>query len=113
MFDAKFKVDWLSSAVPEVEDEQAEREVVVEERTGVFKRADLYKMHAYRDAIPDARSAWVLYPGTERRFFAHPESDGIEGVGALPLGTGGIGPLTAEVKRLLGQESNFEAEVTE
>ena len=26
------------------------------ERAGTFKRADIYKMHAYRDAIPDARS---------------------------------------------------------
>ena len=26
-------------------------------------------MHAYRDAIPEAESAWILYPGTERRFF--------------------------------------------
>ncbi len=25
-------------------------------------------MHAYRDAIPDARSVWILYPGGEFPF---------------------------------------------
>lgn len=29
--------------------------------------ADVHKMHAYRDAIPQARSAWVMYPGTTVR----------------------------------------------
>ncbi len=36
----------------------------------MFKRADLYKMHAYCDAIPNARSVWILYPGSELRFFS-------------------------------------------
>lgn len=62
-----------------------------------FKKDDLYKMHTYRDAIPSARSVWVLYPGTETRFFgiAHTKWDGIgrppeplEGVGAVSLNPG-------------------------
>lgn len=80
-----------------------------EERRGTFKRADLYKMHTYRDAIHGARSVWALYPGDEARFFSAaggetvgasrnatgwgvPESAvGMDGVGALPLvpGEGG------------------------
>ena len=58
-------------------------------------------MHAYRDAIPDARSVWILYPGADFRFFGKPGSsvqsgshasapDGLpeelQGVGAIPLG---------------------------
>ena len=72
------------------------------ERAGTFKRGDIYKMHAYRDAIPDARSVWILYPGGEFRFFAHPGdnflsgqevissleglSRWLQGVGAIPVG---------------------------
>ena len=44
----------------------------VGERSGTFKCGDIYKMHAYRDAIPDARSVWILYPGGEFRFFGIP-----------------------------------------
>ena len=90
LFDAKFKVDWLQSALADSEDQEVQEIVEAEERKGVFKRADLYKMHAYRDAIPKARSAWVLYPGTEERFFADGSALGTRsGVGALPLGADG------------------------
>jgi len=96
LFDAKFKVDWLETALPTgEEDDEAEGEVADQERTGVFKRADIYKMHTYRDAIPMARTAWVIYPGTEHLFFAHPVDKGegaaLDGVGAVPLDTGGPG----------------------
>ncbi len=43
--------------------------LAIDERRGSFKRADLYKMHTYRDAIHGARSVWALYPGDEARFF--------------------------------------------
>ena len=36
-------------------------------------------MHAYRDAIPYARSVWILYPGGEFRFFAHPGDNVLHG----------------------------------
>lgn len=66
------------------------------ERRGDFKRGDLYKMHTYRDAIPAARSVWILYPGDEFRFFAAsgaaapsetPEDlpESVDGVGAIPF----------------------------
>jgi predicted component of viral defense system (DUF524 family) len=62
-----------------------------EERRGTFKRADLYKMHAYRDAIVGTRSVWILYLGSEYRFFSieglHLDSPvgNFDGVGAIPL----------------------------
>lgn len=58
-----------------------------------YKRADLYKMHAYRDAITGLRSATVVYPGTEFVFFERsgkrrddPSAIALaDGVGAVPL----------------------------
>ncbi|MCC6623560.1 MAG: DUF2357 domain-containing protein [Deltaproteobacteria bacterium] len=48
-------------------------------------RADILKMHAYRDAIPEVRSAWVLFPGT--RAVRYPDEGTVEslGVGAFPV----------------------------
>ncbi len=86
------------------------------ERRGDFKRGDLYKMHAYRDAIPAARSVWILYPGGEFRFFdasgdesvaTSPEElpESICGVGAIPFapraGSGLTGSPHATARALL------------
>ena len=101
LFDAKFRVHALShvgfgGSGEGGEDEQAG------ERAGTLKRGDIYKMHAYRDAIPDARSVWILYPGGDFRFFGVPRGGGqsgsqaicspeglpeeLRGVGAIPVG---------------------------
>jgi len=67
---------------------------------GTFKRADLAKMHAYRDAIPAARTVWILYPGDEFRVFrADPANPERGGVGAIPLVPGGREDHLAEVIR--------------
>lgn len=71
LFDAKFRLDKLAALLPAADagaDELAEE--AAEERRGTFKRADLYKMHTYRDAIAGTKSVWVLYPGSESRFYA-------------------------------------------
>jgi predicted component of viral defense system (DUF524 family) len=60
-----------------------------------FRSEDIDKMHAYRDAIRDARSAWILYPGTSSIFYdvelglqeGSPGADA-EGVGAISLRPG-------------------------
>jgi uncharacterized protein len=92
LFDAKFRLQSIALVMAEGEgsDEEDERAA---ERRGSFKRADLYKMHAYRDAISTTRSVWILYPGDEFRFF---RTDGqlitsfttageaVNGVGAVP-----------------------------
>ena len=93
LFDAKFRVDRLDTVMPpDAEDEEGND---ASERRGTFKRGDLYKMHAYRDAIPHTRTVWILYPGTEMRFFdkdvpalcANPASLPVivMGVGGVPL----------------------------
>jgi predicted component of viral defense system (DUF524 family) len=89
LFDAKFKVDWTRGL--EAEDD----------RKGKAKRADLYKMHTYRDAL-GARSVWALYPGTERRFYSATHGSLVDGVGALPLRPGGLADgLEALLRRQL------------
>ncbi len=98
LFDAKFRIDWIESALTEAESAQDEdAEELLEERVGTFKRADLYKMHVYRDAIPAARSVWILYPGNKFRFFPQNgvsrfddafASSELDGVGAIPVKPG-------------------------
>lgn len=101
LFDAKFRVQALTDVGLGADGKDAD-DPKANERAGSFKRADIYKMHAYRDAIPDARSVWILYPGGEFRFFGDPGDEApsggqavsspeglpgeVEGVGAIPLG---------------------------
>lgn len=60
------------------EQEKAEKE------GRLSKRADLLKMHAYRDAIRRSEGAYVLYPGThEKRWAAYHEL--LPGIGAFPV----------------------------
>ncbi|MBK7780999.1 MAG: hypothetical protein IPJ58_09580 [Ardenticatenia bacterium] len=83
LLDAKFRLQRVADLVgegmagteggwsgdPGGGEEAREERLEAEERRGSFKRADLYKMHTYRDAIRGARSVWALYPGDEARFF--------------------------------------------
>lgn len=49
-----------------------------------FKWSDVAKMHAYRDALPAVRTAFVLYPGEEAERF-EVEGRAAGAVGAIPL----------------------------
>ena len=129
LFDAKFRLQTLGEAgLDGAGDDRANRE---KERRGTFKRGDLYKMHTYRDAIPDAQSVSILYPGSEFCFFASPPRHGdrhralggsisespenlpaaVEGVGAIPFAAEARtnsaptphGAARALLQRLLGQ----------
>lgn len=91
--DAKFRLQRLDEIIPLDETEDETEEASAEQR-GTFKRDDLCKMHTYRDAIPTTRSVWVLYPGSEMRFYgtdgtratpARPGLGNLQGVGAIPL----------------------------
>ena len=98
LFDAKFRVHALAD-VGFTRPDRDQDDKKTKERMGTFKRGDIYKMHAYRDALT-ASSVWILYPGSELRFFgvgsdSHPGHKGIaspeglpdtlQGVGAIPL----------------------------
>jgi len=81
-FDAKYKVEGLEYLSSESsEDLNDEKEM---QKKGNYKRADLLKMHAYKDAIRRTVGAYILYPGTEnyeRRGF----HEIIPGLGAFPI----------------------------
>ena len=130
LFDAKFRVHGLADVGLAGSDKEGDDDKAAE-RAGTFKRGDIYKMHAYRDAIPEARSVWILYPGGEFRFFglpgrglagkkaiSSPEGlpEELQGVGAVPLapvvgdGAGGggngatsYGLLQVTLRRMLGR----------
>jgi len=88
LFDAKFKRTLADTLLAPESDDTNE----AEERRGTFKHGDLYKMHAYRDAIVRARSVWILYPGTETRFFPI-RGDGIRSADMLPSVVDGVGAI--------------------
>jgi len=60
-FDAKYKVDNLTSIFGREEDDLNEEKQ--EQNKGTYKRADLLKMHSYRDSIRRSAGAYILYPG--------------------------------------------------
>lgn len=62
-FDAKYKVTQfqIQTSIDNDVIEQEENN----ERKGIYKNADLLKMHAYKDAIRRSGGAYVLYPGTK------------------------------------------------
>lgn len=108
LLDAKFKLDNLG----ELLGTDLEEDPDALGHSG-FKRGDLYKMHTYRDAIPDARSVWILYPGAEFCFFdarLQPKCYDLaalaapaDGVGAVPLRPedDGAGSLEQLITKLL------------
>lgn len=63
-FDAKYRVDNLIQEFQKNGSDDLTHMKHEEER-GTYKRADLLKMHAYKDAIKRSAGAYVLYPGTE------------------------------------------------
>jgi predicted component of viral defense system (DUF524 family) len=64
-FDAKYRVHTIEKLFGT--DSLTEEELREEKKnqwSGNYKRADLMKMHAYRDAIRRSEGAYVLYPGS-------------------------------------------------
>ncbi len=84
-FDAKYKVENFVDYLRGDNNEEGRLDVEkVENRRGIYKNADLLKMHTYKDAIRRTGGAYVLYPGTK-----HVELRGfheiIPGLGAFPV----------------------------
>jgi hypothetical protein len=66
-FDAKYRVETISELFGESTEDLSE--VKKEQTQGRYKRADLLKMHAYKDAIRRSAGAYILYPGTANRLW--------------------------------------------
>jgi len=91
-FDAKYKVDnlqYLSNDNETDIDEDKISEILndekTEEKAGTYKRADLLKMHAYKDAIRRTAGAYVLYPGTKHTNPYKGFHEIVPGLGAFPI----------------------------
>lgn len=96
-FDAKYKIANLTDFIEQNTAKDLDEEKT-ENKKGIYKNADLIKMHAYKDAIRRTGGAYVLYPGDKslnRKGF----HEIIPGLGAFPVrpskNDSGIGELKA------------------
>ena len=79
---------------------QKDEDELGEKTLGIYKREDLLKMHAYKDAIRRTSGAYVLYPGSEskqRRGF----HEIIPGLGAFSIAPGKGNEQLEELKNFL------------
>ncbi len=80
LLDAKFKLD---GPLPGNTEEPADTKA---------KIGDIHKMHTYRDAIPEARTVWVLYPGSTFRVWCE-DGSVVDAADDLPLDAGAVGAI--------------------
>ncbi len=116
-FDAKYRIEQVAQLLASHEGSEArtDEELVEEldkekqeEARGTYKRADLLKMHAYRDAIRRTQGAYVLYPGPmggDKRMQGFHEV--LPGLGAFALRPGsGTDALTAFLQEVVAHVSD-------
>ncbi len=98
-FDAKYKIENLLNFQEQLNDEELNDEKT-DNRKGVYKNADLLKMHAYKDAIRRTSGAYVLYPGDEalKQKGFH---EIIPGLGAFPVKPSKTESGTGELKAFI------------
>ncbi len=97
-FDAKYKVEGLKYLIDDTDTDLTKEKN--EQKEGTYKRADLLKMHAYKDAIRRTAGAYILYPGTEeysRKGF----HEIIPGLGAFPVSPSNNGQGLNEIKSFI------------
>jgi len=117
-FDAKYKVQDLKYLIDENvelllpddidnlsqnEQEQLYKKIneeKQEQKEGNYKRADLLKMHAYKDAIRRTAGAYILYPGT-KQYHKKGFHEVVPGLGAFPVSPSNDGQGLSEVKSFI------------
>lgn len=82
-FDAKYKIANLTDFLEQNAENDLDKEKA-ENRKGIYKNADLLKMHAYKDAIRRTGGAYVLYPG-DKSINKKGFHEIIPGLGAFPV----------------------------
>ena len=97
-FDAKYKVENLQGIFGKEDSLEVEKE---EQKKGTYKRADLLKMHTYKDAIRRTAGAYVLYPGTEAQYTRTSFHELIPGLGAFSIRPSKINNGSEELKKFL------------
>jgi predicted component of viral defense system (DUF524 family) len=102
-FDAKYKIANLNHFFEQNAESNLDIEKT-ENRKGIYKNADLLKMHAYKDAIRRTGGAYVLYPG-EKSINQKGFHEIIPGLGAFPVKPSktdsGIGELKAFILEII------------
>lgn len=102
-FDAKYKIANLSDFLERNNENDLDEEKA-ENRRGIYKNADLLKMHAYKDAIRRTGGAYVLYPG-DKSINQKGFHEIIPGLGAFPVKPSktdsGIGELKAFIFEII------------
>lgn len=108
-FDAKYRLESIEGLFG-----AEEADDVDEESDGNYKRQDLLKMHAYRDAIKRSQGAYVLYPGrnvaaAKFKCFFHEVLPGLGAFGIAPDENGaaqGFKPLEEFLSEVLNHLCN-------
>lgn len=102
-FDAKYKIANLTDFLEQNTENDLDEEKA-ENRKGIYKNADLLKMHAYKDAIRRTGGAYVLYPG-DKSINQKGFHEIIPGLGAFPVKPSktdsGVGELKAFVLEII------------
>jgi hypothetical protein len=99
-FDAKYKVENLQGIFGKDNSLEEEKE---EQKKGTYKRADLLKMHTYKDAIRRTAGAYVLYPGTEAQYTRTGFHELIPGLGAFSIRPSRSNNGIEELKKFLNE----------
>ena len=102
-FDAKYRLDKIIIEDQEVDLEASEKELRDEKEMreiDIYKRGDLLKMHAYKDAIRRTGGAYVLYPGTKNKIIKG-FHEIIPGLGAFCIAPGHEDEQVPALKRFL------------
>lgn len=97
-FDAKYKVESIQNIFGNDDNLDVEKE---EQNKGTYKRADLLKMHAYKDAIRRTGGAYILYPGTENSYKRLGFHEIIPGLGAFSIRPSKLNSGIEELKKFL------------
>ncbi|MFO7897300.1 MAG: DUF2357 domain-containing protein, partial [Candidatus Cloacimonadales bacterium] len=107
-FDAKYKIANLTDFLEKNNKNDLDTEKT-ENRKGVYKNADLLKMHAYKDAIRRTGGAYILYPG-DKSIYQKGFHEIIPGLGAFPVKPSktdsGIGELKAFIMEIIAHFIN-------
>ncbi|MBQ3739357.1 MAG: DUF2357 domain-containing protein [Bacteroidales bacterium] len=72
-----------------------------EEEKGIYKRVDLLKMHAYKDAIRRTSGAYILYPGSEHKPPLKGFHEILPGLGAFCMRPNSIEMDSKEIEHFL------------
>lgn len=98
-FDAKYRLNKIT-----LEDTNCENEDLLvekeEQESGIYKRADLLRMHAYKDAIRRTSGAYILYPGTMNKSIKG-FHEVVPGLGAFSIRPGHWGKDSISLKQFI------------